>query len=150
MTDKVCPSCGVVLCKTRSLSDHRRFFALIKAAFDQWPEAHSFQPDSAEHLRAWLTCKAGHRNVTELHLPAEATGDMVRLFQFGTECAIKAAGGVGFVVPYRDSLVVISPKSISWDTISQKEFGPFRDAVSDVIEAETGIKVGDLLNEKAA
>lgn len=150
MNDKVCPSCGVILCKTRSLPDHRRFFALIKAAFEQWPESHSFQPDSAEHLRAYLTCKAGHRNVTELHLPAEATKDMQRLFQFGTECAIKAAGGVGFVVPYRDSLVVISPKSIGWDTISQKEFGPFRDAVSDIIEAETGIKADDLLRERAA
>lgn len=150
MTQHSCPHCGGILTKGRSLSDHRRFFALIHAAFHQWPEAHSFQPDNSEHLRAWLTCKAGHRNTTELHLPAEATEDMRRLFQFGTECAIRAAGGVGFVVPYRDSLVVISPKSIAWDTIGQKEFGAFRDAVSDVIETETGIKVDDLLRERAA
>lgn len=150
MTCHSCPHCGGILTKGRSLSDHRRFFALIRAAFEQWPESHAFQPENEERLRAWLTCKAGYREATEIFLPDDATDEMRRLFMMATESAIKAAGGLGFVVPYRESLAVISPKSIAWDKLDQREFGRLRDAVSDVIEAETGIKAEDLLRERAA
>lgn len=150
MSEKTCPHCGCVIVKGRSLPDHRRFFALIHAAYHHWPENHRFRPDNSEHLRAWLTAKAGHRNTTELFLPDGATPEMKRLYAIGTEAAIKATGGTGWVVPYNDSLVVISPKSIAWDEIDQKQFSVIRDAVSDVIEAETGIAVDALLREMAA
>lgn len=145
-----CPHCGGVLTKGRSLPDHRRFFGLIAAAFEQWPEDHSFTPESAEHLRAWLTCKAGWRESTPIHMPDMATDRMKDLFRLSIEAAIAAAGGTAFVVPYRDVVAVIRPKSIAWDKIDQKEFGKLRDAVSDVIEAEIGVKADDLLREKAA
>lgn len=145
-----CPHCGVVLTKNRSGPDHRRFFALIKAAFDQWPENHDFTPDSAEALRAWLTCKAGYRNSTPVMLPDEADDHMKLLFRLGIESSIRAAGGVAFVVPYRDGVAVISPKSIAWDKISQKDFGAVRSAVEDVIKAETGLDPDQLLKQTEA
>lgn len=147
---KECPHCGVVLTKGRSLPDHRRFFALVAKAFENWPEHHDFQPENSEHLRSWLTCKAGYRESTPIHMPDMATDRMRDLFRLSIEAAIAAAGGVAFVVPYRDVVAVVRPKSIAWDKIDQREFSKLRDAVSDVIEAETGIKVEDLMREKAA
>lgn len=43
---QVCKSCGQPL-KGRSHPDHRRLFALIQAAYDQWPETAPFQPVNA-------------------------------------------------------------------------------------------------------
>ena len=147
---KECPHCGCVLTKGRSLPDHRRFFALIERAFENWPEGHEFQPESREHLRAWLTCKAGYRESTPIHMPDMATDRMRDLFRLSIEAAISAAGGAAFVVPYRDVVAVVRPKSIAWDKIDQREFSKLRDAVSDVIETETGIKVDHLMREQAA
>lgn len=145
-----CPHCGGILTKGRSLSDHRRFFALIHAAYQQWPESHDFQPRSSEHLRAWLTAKAGWRDTTQIDLPEESTESMKRLFALSIEAAIKASGGTAFVVPYRDCVAVVTPRSIAWDKIDQKEFGKLRDGVTDLIEAVVGVTADQLLKEKAA
>ena len=64
-----CPSCGVDLAepqkkwKRRSVPQHRRYFALVRAAYYHWPEKHELKPQSEEHLRKWLQAKAGHRVV---------------------------------------------------------------------------------------
>ncbi len=145
-----CPHCGGILTKGRSLPDHRRFFALVHAAYHQWPESHEFQPRDVTHLRAWLTCKAGYRDTTQIELPDNSTADMRRLFTLSIESAIKASGGTAFVVPYRDCVVVITPRSIAWDQIDQKEFNKVRDAVSDLIEDIVGVRVDRLLRERAA
>lgn len=150
MTIQSCPECGVVLTKHRSGPDHRRFFALIRKAFDQWPETHEFTPDNPEHLRAWLTCKAGYRDSTPIHLPEEATESMRVLFRLGLEAAIRAANGYAFVTPYRDAVAVHTPKSIAWDKLNQREFGALRTAVEDVIKAEIGLDADQLLEEQAA
>jgi hypothetical protein len=57
---------------------------------------------------------------------------------------------VAFVVPYRDSVAVIKPKSIAWDRLGQREFSAVRSAVEDVIKAETGLEPDQLLRERAA
>ncbi|MCB0066586.1 MAG: hypothetical protein KDD77_05520 [Caldilineaceae bacterium] len=147
---KSCPHCGMPLAKARSEADHRRFFAVIAAAFEQWPEGHEFQPDNSEHLRAWLTCKAGYREATYIELPDGSTEGMQRLFALSIENAIKSADGHGFVVPYRSGVAVIKPKSINWHTLGQREFGAVRAAVEDVIKAETGLDAEQLLRSKAA
>ena len=56
---EVCEKCGQRLVKSRSSPQHRRFFALIKAAFKHWPESHEVQPGSEEGLRDYLQIKAG-------------------------------------------------------------------------------------------
>ena len=45
--------------KSRSTPQHRRFFALIKAAWKHWPETHEVQAGSPEGLRDYLQIKAG-------------------------------------------------------------------------------------------
>ena len=61
-----CPHClGDIEKKTkpRSLDQMRRFFAVLRAMYAHWPESAGFQPHSEEHLRKWVTCMAGHREV---------------------------------------------------------------------------------------
>lgn len=146
---KDCPHCGAVLTKVRSLPDHRRFFGLIRAAFHHWPENHDFHPDNEEHLRAWLLCKAGYRETVAI--PVEGDNSIVaRLACLAAESAIKAARGYAFVRPHSSGLAVISPRSLAFDTLSQKEFSPIRQAVEDVITAETGLDCDQLLQERAA
>ena len=148
----LCPKCGSALHKPRSTEDHRRFFGLIKAAFDHWPEAHEFHPDSPEHLRAWLLCKAEYRDVTMIDLEfADADASLSKLAILAIEAAIKAAGAYAFVRPNSTgrAAAVFRPKSISFDALDQKKFAPLREAVEHVIEVETGLKAEDLLKEAA-
>jgi hypothetical protein len=133
--------------RVRSPQDHRRFFGVIRAAFLHWPEQHEFQPDDAEHLRAWLLCKAGYKRVT--HIPFEASWPdaMQRLAVLSAEAALKAAKSHAFLRPDPTGFLVFAPKSIDWETLGQKEFSKVREAVEEVIAAETGKSANDLLKE---
>ena len=135
----LCAKCPMKL--QRSSEDHRRFFALVNAAFTHWPEQHEFTPDNAEHLRAWLLCKAGYRKTTmiETDEPAATVASI--------EAAFRAADTYAFVRPYGDGVAVYSPKSIAWDKLDQKKFWPIRDGVTAVIEAVIGVNADELLKQ---
>lgn len=147
-----CPSCGCEFdTKKRSSPDHRRLFALIAAAFSQWPEGHSFQPANSEDLRAWLICKAGPdwREATPILLGEDADAATRAMFRMGIEAAVRAAHGKAFVIPFGVGVAVVTPKSMSFSKMSQSEFSRLRDAISDVIEAELGCKIDQLTREAA-
>lgn len=133
-----CPECGCEIGerKRRSVPDHRRLFALIKQAFDNWPEAHEFTPENPDHLRAWLVCKAGWRDTTAYDLGDKADAAVVAI---ALEAGIRAAKGTGFVRVHGRSVAVITPKSMGFLAMGQAEFGLLRDAITDIIKAETGI-----------
>lgn len=140
-----CPHCT----KPRSPDDHRRLFGLISKAFDNWPEAHEFRPDSAEHLRAWLLCKAGYRETVTIPLESD-DAPALRLALAAVEAAIAyfaARGAFAFVRPHGHALAVISAKSINWQTLDQKKFAPIREAVEEIITAETGTEASAFLKE---
>lgn len=136
-----CPHCGS---QPRSSDDHRRFFALVKAAFDQWPEGGNFTPDNIDHLRAYLLCKAGYRKTTmiETDEPAATVAAI--------EAAFRAADTYAFVRPCGDGVAVYSPKSLRFDKTDQKAFNAVRDKVSSIIESVIGVTAEQLLREKAA
>lgn len=58
-----CPACSFRFNekakKDRSTPEHRRYFAMIKAAFDNWPVSYDFQPLDAAALRTFLQMRAG-------------------------------------------------------------------------------------------
>ncbi len=58
-----CPACSFRFSEKakvdRSTPEHRRYFAMIKAAFDNWPIGHQFQPLDSAALRTFLQCRAG-------------------------------------------------------------------------------------------
>lgn len=61
MTD--CPACSFRFNpkakKPRSTAEHRHYFAMIGAAFANWPEQYDFQPIDPEALRFFLQMRAG-------------------------------------------------------------------------------------------
>lgn len=151
-----CPHCGCEIEKAgkpRSPEQHRRFFALIRAAYQQWPESAEFQPDNEEHLRKWLTAAAGYRDGTDIAVPfAENEPSVTKLVSIAVEASVRAAGGYAFVRPDANGgrLRVYKPKSIRFGTMGPAEFGKLCDDVSEVIEREIGVSADDLLKEKAA
>src|SRR3990172_8166105 len=145
---KLCAHCGKPVAKPRSPDDHRRFFGLIAAAFHHWPEDHEFQPDTAEHLRAWLLIKAGYRTVTPIECEwLDNQTALARLVALAIEGALRAQKGYSFVRVHGDRIAVFAARSIDWETLDQKAFAPVREAVEGVIKAETGLDPDQLLSE---
>lgn len=134
--------------RSRSTEQHRRFFGVIKATFDNWPEAHAFQPDSAEHLRAWLTVRAGHRTIKTFHVGGAEASELARLLPIVTlmmlnkYCWCKADGV--------SAVQVCVPESIAFDKLEHADFCKLNDEVAAVIESETGLRADDLLRASEA
>lgn len=144
-----CPHCGS---QPRSNLDHNRFFGLIARAFEQWPETHEFEPEDAEHLRAWLLCKAGWKTTKTLELPEVGNPVfMALMMEFAEDLLERVPGGefrFGRWVGHR--LHVHTHKSIKFKRADQKKFNPVRDAVTEIIEHVLGVSANQLLKEKAA
>lgn len=140
-----CPHCGKGG-KRRSIEQHRRYFAVIKHAFDNWPENHDFQPDNPEHLRKWLQVKAGYRTVQAVDT-SRTDPQAMKIIEATLRAAMKATGDYAWTVRRGSSLYVLASRSIAFDKISHSEFCTLNNLVQEVIEAETGIKVEDLMRE---
>lgn len=158
-----CPECGAVFLKPRSLLDHRRFFSVIAKAYLQWPEAHPFFPESTEHLRAWCLIEAGYvsEEITEYEgstivaqFPGLPREQAIQVFEMGIRFGVKSTNsdqsGFAFVKRRNGTITVIRPQSIAFDRLSQKEFGPLRNAVEEVIEIALGTTIDQLLKTHIA
>lgn len=153
--NQVCPHCGCELGRSRSGQDHRRLFGLIRQAFMHWPEASPFKPASEEHLRAYLLVRIGHVDITSIPAPEGIEDEplLLQLFRLSVEAAATALQRTYRHVDIRigaGGAAIITPRSIDYRTVTQKEFGPVRDAIQEVIEAELGVSTEQLLKEKAA
>lgn len=132
------------MAKPRSLDQHRRFFGVIAAAFEQWPERHPFQPENSEHLRAWLQTKAGYHTVRTFEMDGDAR-ETARLMpvviatMLSKHAWCRARG---------TELHVCVPQSIAFDKMGHEEFCALNDAVDEVIRTETGLDPELLLKEK--
>jgi len=132
--------------KERSRVQHNRFFAVIAATFHHWPERHPFQPERAEHLRAWLLVRAKHCTIKTFHLSEDA-GEIARLLPVITATMLhkhawcKADG---------NTLHVCVPMSINFETVKHAEFVHINRAVDEIIQAETGLDPDTLLREGTA
>ena len=143
---KTCPHCGCdtavpKLGKPRSVPQHRRYFALIRAALMHWPEGHRFQPAGEDHLRKWLQAKAGYRDVqtieTEGMTPAQAVAAVAAV--------LSRADVHHFVQAVGSKLYVITSKSIAFGELNHLAACVLFDAVAEVIEIETGIRCDDMI-----
>ena len=150
-----CPECGCILTKARSSADHRRFFGLLAKAFDAWPEAHEFQGSSVEHFRAYLLVQAGYTSVTTVDLSeiTAANPHLLAAARIAIEEAVAAGlrdGDYVFTRPRGDVVEIIRPRSLNWQTLDQKAFGPIREAVESFVEQVIGVPAERLLKEQAA
>lgn len=150
-----CPECGSIIePKARSLPDHRRTFGLIRAAFLNWPEGHPFQPNCEEHLRAWTLVEAGYCNVEFIPYPEECNDQSVQaLFRLAieaTHAAHSRARAFTFLRVSAGGVEVRWARSLSFKTISQREFAPIREAVEQILELALGVPADQLLRSQAA
>lgn len=135
-----CPHCGGDLDgkpkgKPRSVPQHRRYYALVKAAHSHWPESHRFQPTSAEHLRKYLQAKAGYHVIQTIDTAGmDATQAIVAV-----AAALKAADQPSFQSVVGSKFHIVSSKSIDFDTLPHLAACALFDAVADTIKSETGL-----------
>ena len=142
-----CPHCGKSMARGRSGPDHRRFFAVLNAAFHHWPEHHEFEPDNPEHLRAWLLCKAGYRTIAVVDSEDGTPVGVLKLAISAAEAACKDAGVHAFFRMHGSTIATFRAKSIAWNTMSQSAFHEVRSAVEEIITAEMGMPTDQLLAE---
>lgn len=132
--------------KPRSVDQHRRFFAVMKAAFHHWPESHRFQADNEEHLRAWLLVRAGHHTVKTFYLNDDAT-ETARLIPI---VIATMTGKHSWCRSRGNELHVCVPQSIAFDKMEHQAFCKLNDDVDEVIRVETGLDPEKLLREAEA
>ncbi len=141
-----CPHCGVDLeppkrSKPRSVPQHRRFFAMVNAAFDHWPESHRFKPVTADRLRKWLCAKAGYATVKTVDTNGMTTHEAV----IAIAAELATADPVHFTSASLGKFYVVQSKSIDFDTLPHLQACAVFDAVAEVIEAETSLKVDQIM-----
>lgn len=93
--------------------------------------------------------KAGFRDVTMVPIETDAPAVMRAIVPI-VEGAVRAANGHAFIKPHGHGIAVFRAKSIAWHKLDQKKFNEVRDAVEEVIRAETGLEPETLLAETEA
>lgn len=144
-----CPHCGAEFDETpkrnkRSLPQHRRYFALIKAAYEHWPENNETQFTSAKECRKWLQMKAGHYKITARIPLAGMKPERAKML---AEAAIRAAGSYAVPEIRGDSLYVYSPLSIKIEALAHKRFCELNRTVEEIIAVNVGVTAEKLLKE---
>lgn len=148
--DICCPDCGSVFrlkrrAPRRSVPQHRRFFGLVKTAFEQWPEAYPFQPKDAEHLRAWLLIHAGHSRVAQSIRCQDS--DPARLTAV-LRASFSAAKAHAFVEVNGDLVQVIVPHSVAFEKLPHAAACTIMTAVDEIVQNVIGITSDELLRAR--
>lgn len=141
-----CPHCGVETearpkSKPRSVPQHRRYFAMIRAAFSHWPHDHRFQPLTEERLRKWLQAKAGYAIIKSVETAQMTTQQAIAAIS----AELATADPIHFTSASDTLFNIIQSKSIDFDTLPHREACALFDDVADVIECETGLKVSQIM-----
>lgn len=143
-----CETCGCPVRmsdKRRSVPQLRRYFALVRAAYTHWPEAHETQFSCENEFRKWLQMKAGHREVAAripiVGMKRERALALV-------EASLRASGSYAIPVAHGGDIVVLVPRSIAFGRLSHLAACALFDAVADVIKAEAGMDTEQLLREQ--
>lgn len=146
-----CPHCQCdldpVKGKPRSIDQLRRFFGVLRAMYRHWPEAADFQPHSEEHLRKWVLCMAGHRDVVKtLTMPRTSNAALMSAFMAFAEQLLEMDNRFG---RWKGStLAVYEAKSIAFPKLGQAAFNKLNDEVEAVYKSETGLDPEQVLAEQ--
>lgn len=114
---------------------------MIKAAYFHWPEKHRFNPTCEEHLRKYLQSKAGHRITKQIDTRNMQTEDAI----VAISAALKTADPYAVKEAVDGRFYIIESKSINFDELSHLNACALFDEVADVIEAETDLKIDDIM-----
>lgn len=141
-----CEACGQDKPAPRNRERHALFFAILKPALEQWPETAEFQPMSTEHLRAWLTFKAGWCSMRELEIGGPNKAHAVRAVRYflGENEQSK------FYTATAKGIREYTPKSIAFNKCSETQFKVILNASAEMIESIIGVPIEALKKETAA
>ena len=155
-TPRHCLECGAIIpqdikSKHRSSPQHRRYFAIIRAAWHNWPEdggTSRFRPQNEEHFRYWLEMRAGHYTVTKT-ARIEST-DPDKAYMLVSSFLRPSKDTTLFLELDGNLLTQKQTRSISYASLGPAEFGRLKDAVCEIIEAELNVTAEQLLQARAA
>ena len=143
-----CPTCGRSNAQ-RTDEEHNLLFAVIGAAFDNWPEIHAFRPVDTEHLRAWLQIEVN--DVDEFEVPDVLAHDPQQIAQIGL---FFTGGKRKFRMVSRGGhVMILRPRSLQKTGEGKRDLGEFRvvaDAIYLLIEQITGITPESYKREREA
>ena len=129
----------------RSKKQHGRFFAAIEEAFMHWPATHEFQPENAEHLRAWLLCSAGH---VEPVFDVSLTDDLSSAISMVVATVERRRAEKKFVFPRyrmeRGQAVAVRlyvAATVNHKEVDQPTFAPVAQSVFEIIENIIGVPI---------
>jgi hypothetical protein len=141
---KQCPHCqgdlSPAALKARSNPQHARFFAMVRFAFENWPEHLEFQPANEGELRAYLTMKAGWRDIAA-RVPI--SGMKQSAAEMLVTTAIRACKSFALPIIHKGEIIIFEPRSISFARMPHKEFCDLSDQVGIEIEKQTGLRFED-------
>lgn len=121
---------------------------MCKAAYLHWPEKHNEQFSSLEDCRKYLTMKAGWRDISSKITLTGIREDKALMLVTAVLSGLKKNAHARPVI-WNGQLIVWEPRSIAYDKMPHLEMCALSDAVSEVIEAETGMKVDDMMQVAA-
>jgi hypothetical protein len=131
----------------RSVSQHRRFFGLVRALYQHWPERIEFQPDTEEHLRAYLLVKAGYRSVKTFYPEVKGmSADFAKMLPVVTAlmlhryCWAWADG---------EAVKVCAPESIAFNKLPHKKACEVLNNVEEFLRT-LGIEPDEVLKQNEA
>lgn len=142
-----CQCCGCEVdgsVRPRSLPQLRRYFALVRAAFQHWPETCEVQFAGEEECRRHMQMRAGWREVGA-RIPL--VGVNPELTKMIVRQAIAGAKAHAWPVVHGRELVIWTPRSIAFHKMGPREFTELSDAVSVVIKDMTGLDAEQLIKE---
>lgn len=137
-----CPTCQAMDTSARSIPQHKRFFGVLRAAYFHWPENASFQPESEDHLRAFLLVKTGHHTVHTVDALTSAVDHVV----VTVRAALRAAGSYAFCETDGTHIKIFKPKSIAFHKLSSRAFTELIQKVEEVYR-EYGLDPDAVLRE---
>lgn len=121
----------------RSTPHHRRFMAMVKVAYENWPHNHDFQPSCAEHLRKWAEMSVGHREcVAQIDLADLPPKQVVAVVRG----ALKAAKAYAHPAIGGHTLYIWVARSIAYDKLPHAQAVRLYQDVEDFLRSESGIE----------
>ncbi len=142
-----CECCGRAFEHPRNAGRHRAFFAMLKPAFENWPERHDFQPVDLDELRGWLLCRAKWCETERIEF---AVGNRNQIVAAMTAFMTKQRGKRSHFQQTSTGLMAYTPKSIAFTKCREVDFRRIIDDVTGIIETEIGVSIADLKQARAA
>lgn len=141
-----CPFCDEELpgpdATPRSYEQLKLYMGGIKAAFAAWPETEKKQFYNITEFRWWLQCMAEYGEVKS-RIPASAYG--IEAAREQAKTVIRETGGKGIPIVRGSELLIVVPKSIKFEKLSQKKFQEVYDNVDRIVIERVGRSMKELV-----